>query len=104
MILWIWERLYRSYPIGKRNGDNNMSDKDYKVIDRQIIVSDNYFGHDELNEFFSIHKLRSKEYNDKEITMLIESVAYLIDYQNNNIDEDFVENSDILIIEKLLEK
>lgn len=80
-----------------------MSNKDFKIIDRQIIVSDKYFGKDVLNDFFSSHKLRNDNYTDKDITMLIDSVSYYLDYQNGNVGEDYVENSDILIIEKMLE-
>ena len=80
-----------------------MSNKDFKIIDRQIIVSDNFFSKDMLNDFFSSHKLRNYNYTDKDITMLIDSVAYYLDYQSGNVGEDYVENSDILIIEKMLE-
>lgn len=80
-----------------------MSNEDFKIVDRQIIVSDKYFGKDKLNDFFSVHKLKDENYTDKDITMLIDSVAYYLDYINGNIGEDYVENSDFLIIEKLLD-
>ena len=69
--------------------------KDYTIIDKQIIVSNKYFGCEELNNYFKDHKLITDDYTDKDITMLIDSVAYWL-------DSNMVQNSDILIIEKFL--
>lgn len=69
--------------------------KDFNITDRQITVTDKYFGYEALNNYFANHKLITDNYTDKDITMLIDSVAYLL-------DSEMIQNSDILIIEKFL--
>lgn len=69
--------------------------KDFSITDKQITVTDKYFGYEKLNKYFSEHKLITDNYTDKDITMLIDSVAYWL-------DDEMVQNSDILIIEKFL--
>ena len=69
--------------------------KDFNITDRQITVTDKYFGYEVLNNYFANHKLITDNYTDKDITMLIDSVAYLL-------DSEMIQNSDILIIEKFL--
>ena len=69
--------------------------KDFSITDRQITVTDKYFGYEKLNSYFADHKLITDNYTDKDITMLIDSVAYLL-------DSEMIQNSDILIIEKFL--
>ena len=69
---------------------------DFTITDRQIIVNDSYFNCDSLNQYFALHKLKTDNFSMKDISSLIDSVAYLLDGSE--------EKSDCLTIENMLEE
>ncbi len=77
--------------------------KDWKIIDRQIIVNEKYFGENELNSYFTNHKLITDDYTETDIEYLIDSVAFYLDWRYGLLEEEFEPgNSDILLMEKFL--
>lgn len=71
----------------------------FKIKNRQIVVNDFYIGREPLNEYFSHHKLKSDKYSMDKVEKLIDSVAYVLDE-----DEEYIQVSDYLIIEEMLEE
>ena len=69
------------------------------VNDRQIVVNDFYIGKEPLNEYFKYHKLKNDNFSMDEVEELIDSVAYVLDE-----DEEYIQASDYLRIENMLEK
>lgn len=69
---------------------------DFKIVDRQIVVNNKYYGMEQLNNYFTYHKLKSNNYSMDKIMELIESVAFMLD--------GVEDNSDCLMIEEMLEE
>lgn len=62
---------------------------DFEVNNNVITVNDRYFGKDMLNEYFSTHKLNN-DYPLNEIAKLIEAVAFTLDNDADNEDEELI--------------
>lgn len=71
----------------------------FKIKNRQIIVNDFYIGKEPLNEYFKHHKLKNDNFSMEEVEKLIDSVAYVLDE-----DDEYIQASDYLRIENMLEK
>ncbi len=77
--------------------------KDWNIDNRQIIVSEKYFGEVELNKYFKNHKLITDNYTEADIEYLIDSVAFYLDWRYGLSEEEYKPtNSDILLMEKYL--
>ena len=74
---------------------NNMN-YDFKIEDRQIIVNNKYYGMEQLNNYFTYHKLKCDNYSMDKVMELIESVAFMLD--------GVEDNSDCIMIEEMLEE
>ena len=68
----------------------------FEIKNRQIIVNNKYYGMEQLNNYFTYHKLKSNNYSMDKIMELIESVAFMLD--------GVEDNSDCLMIEEMLEE
>ena len=69
---------------------------DFKIEDRQIIVNNKYYGMEQLNNYFTYHKLKCDNYSMDKVMELIESVAFMLD--------GVEDNSDCIMIEEMLEE
>lgn len=71
----------------------------FEIKNRQIIVNDFYVGEEPLNEYFKYHKLKNDNFSMDEVEELIDSVAYVLDE-----DEEYIQASDYFRIENMLEE
>lgn len=71
----------------------------FEVKDRKIVVNNFYIGKEPLNEYFKYHKLKNDNFSMDEVEELIDSVAYVLDE-----DEEYIQASDYLRIENMLEE